>query len=318
MADTQRRVPSTQARSRLRWTRQLHERFVEAVSALGGTHKATPKSVKKAMGVPGLTLYHLKSHLQKYRLAVKRNPEASCNYREEADCSAQKSRGAYDSMAGEQSQIDGNMLQRNPEVHSKLDEQIEVQRHLQLRIDAQGRYFQTALMRAQEMLAGYGIDSASMGAAASELSEVLSAVDIEHLSCSCSGGNRNQRADCSGDSCLTTWESPEVKTGKPSKHETGLLHQSSSEDADDISSGAGKLAERPAGCDSETENRGGSIFCEGNCDQGGLPGCSSKGHSRQRKRCYRAAEEIDLNREPTLPTCFVLRGAPVLELSHAA
>jgi SHAQKYF class myb-like DNA-binding protein len=52
------------ARARLRWTGQLHERFVLAVAELGGADRATPKSVLRAMAVPGLTLYHLKSHLQ--------------------------------------------------------------------------------------------------------------------------------------------------------------------------------------------------------------------------------------------------------------
>ncbi|KAK6159933.1 hypothetical protein DH2020_003314 [Rehmannia glutinosa] len=57
-------VLSSDAKPRLKWTHELHQRFVDAVNQLGGAEKATPKSLMRVMGIHGLTLYHLKSHLQ--------------------------------------------------------------------------------------------------------------------------------------------------------------------------------------------------------------------------------------------------------------
>ncbi|GJM98230.1 hypothetical protein PR202_ga15219 [Eleusine coracana subsp. coracana] len=70
--DSGERVPSVRQYNRsklprLRWTPDLHMAFVHAVERLGGQERATPKLVLQMMNVRGLSIAHVKSHLQMYR-----------------------------------------------------------------------------------------------------------------------------------------------------------------------------------------------------------------------------------------------------------
>ncbi|CAI9112369.1 OLC1v1012815C1 [Oldenlandia corymbosa var. corymbosa] len=66
----------TLKRPRLVWPPQLHKRFVDAVAHLG-IKNAVPKTIMQLMSVNGLTRENVASHLQKYRLYLKRIQEIS-------------------------------------------------------------------------------------------------------------------------------------------------------------------------------------------------------------------------------------------------
>ncbi|XP_073043235.1 two-component response regulator ORR22-like isoform X2 [Primulina eburnea] len=63
--------PATQKKPRVIWSIELHRKFVSAVNHLG-IEKAFPKRILDLMGVEGLTRENVASHLQKYRLYLKR------------------------------------------------------------------------------------------------------------------------------------------------------------------------------------------------------------------------------------------------------
>ncbi|MQM19100.1 hypothetical protein Taro_052099, partial [Colocasia esculenta] len=215
-------VLSTDAKPRLKWTPELHERFIEAVNQLGGADKATPKTIMRLMGIPGLTLYHLKSHLQKYRLS--KNLQAQGSNGTSKNVSAERSpevsgtlmSSANPSQMNKTLQI-SEALQMQIEVQKRLHEQLEVQRHLQLRIEAQGKYLQTVLEKAQETLGRQNFGSPGFEDAKLQLSELVSEVSNECLNTAFPGqketpglqglpAQKNQFVDCSVDSCLTSSE----------------------------------------------------------------------------------------------------------------
>jgi SHAQKYF class myb-like DNA-binding protein len=172
-------VLTTDPKPRLRWTAELHERFVDAVTQLGGPDKATPKTLMRTMGVKGLTLYHLKSHLQKYRLGKQSCKELTENSKD-ASCIAESlDTGSSTSASSRMISQDLNdgyqvteALRVQMEVQRRLHEQLEVQRRLQLRIEAQGKYLQSILEKACKALDDQAVASAGLEAAREELSEL--------------------------------------------------------------------------------------------------------------------------------------------------
>ncbi|OIV95914.1 hypothetical protein TanjilG_27018 [Lupinus angustifolius] len=62
---------STLKKPRVVWSVELHQQFMAAVNQLG-LDKAVPKKILELMNVPGLTRENVASHLQKYRLYLRR------------------------------------------------------------------------------------------------------------------------------------------------------------------------------------------------------------------------------------------------------
>ncbi|KAL9319256.1 hypothetical protein ACSQ67_015773 [Phaseolus vulgaris] len=117
------------SKTRIRWTQELHEQFVECVNRLG---EATPKAILRLMESDGLTIFHVKSHLQKYRIA-KYMPQSTQGKSEKR---INVENVHLDAKTGLQIR---EALQLQLDVQRRLHEQLEIQRKLQLRIEEQGK-----------------------------------------------------------------------------------------------------------------------------------------------------------------------------------
>ncbi|CAH1417112.1 unnamed protein product [Lactuca virosa] len=272
-------VLSSDAKPRLKWTSELHQRFVDSVSQLGGPEKATPKSLMRVMGIHGLTLYHLKSHLQKYRLGkIQQSPACSGNIQEEFGDDHRSDITSIDHNDENPNQISESLkiaeaLQMQMEVQRKLHEQIEVQRHLQLRIEAQGKYLQSVLRKAQDTLAGYNSSAIEVEAAKAELSHLVSMVDNGCPSCPSSLSMLTEVED-------SRLKKEVKKTGNGSSVESSLTSSESwgRKENDDLDL---KLMDRNGMSDSGNgRKRSGSTISDGNC---------------QGKRLQKGSERFDLN-----------------------
>ncbi|XP_059308578.1 myb family transcription factor PHL8-like [Lycium ferocissimum] len=254
-------VLSSDAKPRLKWTPELHRRFDDAVTQLGGADKATPKSLMSVMNIHGLTLYHLKSHLQKYRSAetqlvqsyqknIQEDKLESAivhdNQKEDENSRGSKERNVFDAELKEKQNDQMNKLQiaralqMQMEVQRKLHQQIELQRHLQMRIEAQGKYLHSVLMKAQEELAKAEISQlvpmANKCCPSSSLSEVTKidrSISKYDGSISNEIGRKQSKAGtvCSVESSLTSSESLGTIKESRAKHdieETGTWKRNSS------------------------------------------------------------------------------------------
>ncbi|KAJ0961147.1 hypothetical protein J5N97_000897 [Dioscorea zingiberensis] len=69
-----RKIRHRHKEARVVWSADLHQKFVSAVNELG-VDKAVPEKILELMGVPDITRENVASHLQKYRMYLKRLSE---------------------------------------------------------------------------------------------------------------------------------------------------------------------------------------------------------------------------------------------------
>ncbi|KAH9622878.1 hypothetical protein KSS87_008727 [Heliosperma pusillum] len=127
--------PGGGGRQRLRWTEELHNRFVDAITQLGGPDSGgDPQRSSTSDGCPWT--YHL-----------------PCE--KSFTGSKDEKKGSGDGQANPDPSSHGleinEALRMQMEVQKRLHEQLEVQRQLQMRIEAQGKYLQKIIEEQQKL-----------------------------------------------------------------------------------------------------------------------------------------------------------------------
>ncbi|XP_015579275.2 protein PHOSPHATE STARVATION RESPONSE 1 isoform X2 [Ricinus communis] len=230
-------VNTAPSKPRMRWTPELHEAFVDAVNQLGGSERATPKGVLKLMKVEGLTIYHVKSHLQKYRTARYR-PD-SLEGSSEQKLTPLEEISSLDLKTGIEIT---EALRLQMEVQKRLHEQLEIQRNLQLRIEEQGRYLQ--MMFEKQCKSGTDVLKASSSAVENPSSALSS--DAVHDS---SGKNEMEASKVDHGNAITNTDDTksklEERSQDPNEKQKALQIEASGNPEPDNGESNSQSAKRP-------------------------------------------------------------------------